>query len=159
MIAPHAPRLLGLAFALAGCSGTAQVARVATTSSAADAQSRPAASRTVDSAGFVDNGGRPSSETARTQMSGMRATEGGGDRPTGTPGAGIPVPPLDGPRPADDTCMLQARERGRRALCDREPTTAQLQRCASALRQLDCGSPAASLEGVEACEARVLCGP
>lgn len=145
--------------ALVACGGTQKAARLATSASVEDAQARPAASRTVDDAGFVDNAGRPSSETARTQMSGMRATEGGGERPTGTPGAGAPVPLLDGPRPREDACMMQARERGRRALCDRDPTTAQLERCASALRQLDCGSPAASKEGVEACEARVLCPP
>lgn len=149
------PRLAVLA--LAGCASSQRAARVATTASVEEAQARPTSSRTVDDAGFVDNAGRPSSETARTQMSGMRATEGGGERPTGTAGAGIPVPLLDGPQRREDACMLQARERGRRALCD--PATAQLERCASALRQLDCGSPAASKEGVEACEARVLCPP
>lgn len=46
---------------------------------------------TVDNAGFVDNGGRSSSETARTELSGMRATESGSERPTATTG-GIPLP-------------------------------------------------------------------
>lgn len=46
---------------------------------------------TVDNAGFVDNGGRTSDMTARTELSGMRATEAGGERPTATTG-GIPLP-------------------------------------------------------------------
>ena len=50
------------------------------------------ATRTIDNAGFVDNGGRTSDETSRSQMSGMRATEAGGERPTGTPGSGTPWP-------------------------------------------------------------------
>jgi hypothetical protein len=54
-------------------------------------------SHTVDNAGFVDNGGRTSDETSRTQFSGMRATEAGSERPTGTTG-GVPLP-LDPPTP------------------------------------------------------------
>jgi hypothetical protein len=49
-------------------------------------------SRTIDNAGFVDNGGRTSDETIRAQTSGMRATEVGSERITGTPGSGQPIP-------------------------------------------------------------------
>lgn len=52
-------------------------------------------SRTIDNAGFVDNGGRTSDETSRAQTSGMRATEVGSERITGTPGSGQPIPFLD----------------------------------------------------------------
>ncbi|AKV02819.1 hypothetical protein AKJ09_09482 [Labilithrix luteola] len=53
-----------------------------------------ATSRTIDNAGWVDNGGRTSDETIRTQLSGMRATELGSERITGTPGTGYPpLPP------------------------------------------------------------------
>jgi hypothetical protein len=48
--------------------------------------------RTVDNAGFVDNAGRTSEQTTRTESSGMRATETGSERPTGTPGSGLPLP-------------------------------------------------------------------
>ncbi|MBN9160012.1 MAG: hypothetical protein BGO98_32275 [Myxococcales bacterium 68-20] len=54
--------------------------------------------RTVDAAGFVDNGGRTSNETSRTELSGMRATETGAERPTGTPGVGLPLP-IEPPTP------------------------------------------------------------
>jgi hypothetical protein len=49
-------------------------------------------SRTIDNTGFVDNGGRTSDMRARSEASGMRATEAGSDRPTGTPGSGTPIP-------------------------------------------------------------------
>ncbi len=55
-------------------------------------ESRPPATHTVDNTGYIDNGGRSSSERGRSEMSGMRATEAGGDRPTGTPGSGFPIP-------------------------------------------------------------------
>jgi hypothetical protein len=51
-----------------------------------------ASSRTVDSAGFVDNAGRGSEERSRPETSGVRATETGSERPTGTPGSGLPLP-------------------------------------------------------------------
>jgi hypothetical protein len=51
----------------------------------------PASSRTIDSSGFVDNGGRTSEMHARTEASGMRATETGSDRTTGTPGSGLSI--------------------------------------------------------------------
>lgn len=59
-------------------------------------------SRTLDSTGYVDNGGRTSEQTVRTQMSGMRATEAGSERPTGSPGSGTPVIPV-GRRPRATT--------------------------------------------------------
>lgn len=60
--------------------------------------SRPPQSRTLDSTGFVDNAGRTSDQNARTQASGMRATETGGDRPIGGTG-GLPIPEPSGPDP------------------------------------------------------------
>jgi hypothetical protein len=74
-------------------------ARVTTTSASVPPAARPSSSRTVDSTGFTDNAGRSSNETARTEMSGMRATEGGFERPTGTPGTGFPLPIGRPPRP------------------------------------------------------------
>jgi hypothetical protein len=52
----------------------------------------PAGSRTSDASGFVDNGGRFLEERARTEMSGVRVTELGAERTTGTPGSGWPLP-------------------------------------------------------------------
>lgn len=57
---------------------------------------RPVPRQTVDSAGFVDNAGRTSEQTNRTESSGMRATETGSERPTGTPGSGLPLPEATG---------------------------------------------------------------
>lgn len=48
--------------------------------------------RTLDSTGYVDNAGRTSEQRNRTEASGMRATETGSERPTGTPGSGTPIP-------------------------------------------------------------------
>src|SRR5688572_29577460 len=53
---------------------------------------RPPPTRTLHSTGFVDNAGRTSEQTNRTEASGMRATETGGERPTGTAGSGLPLP-------------------------------------------------------------------
>jgi hypothetical protein len=53
---------------------------------------RPPPTRTLDSTGFVDNAGRTSEQTTRTEASGMRATETGSERPTGTAGSGLPLP-------------------------------------------------------------------
>ncbi|MBX3262609.1 MAG: hypothetical protein KIS78_15815 [Labilithrix sp.] len=77
-------------------------------------EARTSSPRTVDAAGFVDNGGRTSNESARTEMSGMRATETGAERPTGTPGVGLPIPiepPIErrpvgeraGPEPSEES--------------------------------------------------------
>lgn len=49
-------------------------------------------SRTADSTGFVDNAGRTSDQHGRSETSGMRATETGSERPTGTPASGTPIP-------------------------------------------------------------------
>ncbi|MBX3204287.1 MAG: hypothetical protein KF764_04425 [Labilithrix sp.] len=77
---------------------------VLTRSASVGPEARSSSSRTVDAAGFVDNGGRTSNETARTEMSGMRATETGAERLTGTPGVGLPLPiePAIPPRPAGE---------------------------------------------------------
>jgi len=101
-------------------------------------------SRTIDNAGFVDNGGRTSDETSRTQLSGMRATELGSERLTGTPGSGAPIPlpesalprsveevllegarsptstTREGTRFAADASSIEAVGRLARARCDRE---------------------------------------
>jgi len=100
--------------------------------------------RTIDNAGFVDNGGRTSDETNRSEMSGMRATEAGSERPTGTPGSGTPIP-IPTPRGAAPPPtrgegagaassergttvtstggpVVEAGERLARARCDRETT-------------------------------------
>jgi hypothetical protein len=53
---------------------------------------RPPPNRTLDSTGFVDNAGRTSEQTTRSEASGMRATETGSERPTGTAGSGLPLP-------------------------------------------------------------------
>lgn len=80
---------LGVVFLLAACGRGPE--RVVTTSATAPA-AVPTGSKTIDSTGWVDNAGRTSDQRARTEMSGMRATETGGERPTGTPGSGIPLP-------------------------------------------------------------------
>jgi len=64
---------------------------VTTTSGAMRPEARPSNPKTVDNSGFVDNAGRSSDERGRTEMSGMRATETGSERPTGTPGTGFPL--------------------------------------------------------------------
>lgn len=63
-----------------------------TTTTSARPESTATSSRTIDNAGFVDNAGRTSEMTSRTTSSGMRATETGSERPTGTPGSGMPIP-------------------------------------------------------------------
>jgi hypothetical protein len=95
-----------------------------------------ASARTLDSTGFVDNAGRTSEQLARTEASGMRATETGSERPTGTPGSGTPLPiEAKGQQPqagegagalgGDDTSASGAPGDGvvariARARCDRE---------------------------------------
>lgn len=93
---------LFLALALAGTCVTSQACTrgesnrsARTTTSSALLQPRAdrfqAQSRTIDNAGFVDNGGRTSEQTSRSEASGMRATEAGSERPTGTV-TGLPLP-------------------------------------------------------------------
>ncbi len=100
--------------------------------------------RTIDNAGFVDNAGHTSDETIRSQMSGMRGTEAGSERLTGTPGSGTPIP-IPSPRGATPPPtrgegagaassergttveptggpVVEAGERLARARCDRETT-------------------------------------
>lgn len=94
----------------------------------------PPATHTVDSAGYVDNGGRTSSERNRTEMSGMRATETGSQVPAGTPGSGLPLGPapeertgetpanrwaLGTPQPSGGSARVVAQLMAR-AYCDRE---------------------------------------
>lgn len=91
----------GVTLALAACQKDARD-RAASTITYGARLPRPdttaTSKRTLDSTGFVDNAGRTSEETVRTEASGMRATETGSERPTGTPGSGTPIPL--GPTPA-----------------------------------------------------------
>ena len=97
------------AFALAGAgwvatdcdNGPARAPNDVTTTSAAVPHpgAAPSSVHTVDSTGFVDNGGRTSDEVSRTEMSGMTPTEQGSERVTGTPGSGLPLP-IDPTTPA-----------------------------------------------------------
>jgi hypothetical protein len=101
----------------------------------------PPPTHTVDNAGFVDNGGRTSDEVARTQLSGMRATEMGSQRLTGTPASGLPIPGLDPPTPK------------------REPE--EMPRPRVAEPSVTAGAPNASLVGrlVQAvCDHETVCG-
>jgi hypothetical protein len=98
--------------------------------------------RTVDAAGFVDNAGRTSSETSRSELSGMRATETGSERPTGTPGTGLPIPIEPETRGLESAERPRPPETGRnttagapseaatgrltQALCDRENSCARV---------------------------------
>lgn len=86
--------VFALLAAAAGCdrARTRGPSGVTTTSASVRPEGRTSQTRTVDAAGFVDNAGRTSSETSRSELSGMRATETGSERPTGTPGSGLPIP-------------------------------------------------------------------
>lgn len=83
--------LLAVGASASACRTDSATGRAATTS-AERPDRRPAAGRTTDNTGFIDNGGRSSDMVSRSEASGMRATEAGSDRPTGTPGSGTPVP-------------------------------------------------------------------
>src|SRR4051794_24995803 len=90
--------------AIATACGPSDAIRLSQTSTTSVSVPRPAASgittRTIDNAGFVDNAGHTTDEVIRSQMSGMRVTELGSERITGTPGSGapIPIPPSAPPR-------------------------------------------------------------
>lgn len=93
--------LVAVGLAAVACSKSAAERPVATVTYSARLprpDSTATSARTLDSTGYVDNAGRTSEETVRTQMSGMRATETGSERPTGTPGSGTPIVPVR-PRP------------------------------------------------------------
>jgi hypothetical protein len=85
-----------VALAVGAACTQSSVDKAARTVTTQARQPRPdttaATTRTTDNAGWVDNGGRTSDETARTEMSGYRATEMGSERFTGTPGSGTPLP-------------------------------------------------------------------
>ena len=124
--------------AAAGCdrARTRGPSGVTTTSATVRPEARPSHPRTVDAAGFVDNAGRTSSETSRSELSGMRATEMGSERLTGTPGTGLPIPiepdvaeiesgerprpPAAGRTTPGGTPDLAVTGRVVQALCDRE---------------------------------------
>src|SRR4051812_42051423 len=83
---------------LAACArGDVGRGAVTTLTSGETNPSPPPQSRTVDNSGWVDPGGRTSDET-RPETSGMRATELGADRPTGT-NTGVPVGARTGEAP------------------------------------------------------------
>ncbi|MDB4934003.1 MAG: hypothetical protein JWP87_975 [Labilithrix sp.] len=130
------------ALAVAACQrgDAARPASTTTTSAGIPApQATGTTSRTIDNAGFVDNGGRTSDMLTRTEASGMRATEAGSERPTGTPGSGAPIPigptpppnigegagaassvrGTSGPHPSGGP-PVEALARFARARCDRE---------------------------------------
>lgn len=108
------------AFCLAGlgaCAG--QLDRPTQTALTSGRMPRPEANtsstRTVDNAGFVDNAGMTSDQRGRTEASGMRATETGSERPTGTPATGAPVPamePSTGPGPGRPAPLVTKDEPG-----------------------------------------------
>ena len=84
-------RLSVLVLALVAC-GRGELergARTTVTSGDPKPGASPTPSRTIDSTGFVDNGGRTSDMWGRTEASGARATEMGTNRPTGT-NTGVP---------------------------------------------------------------------
>jgi len=83
---------VGAAVVAAGCDRAPARSPTGVTTTSARPDARPAPVRTVDNTGFVDNAGRSSNERARTELSGMRATETGTEVPTGTPGSGLPLP-------------------------------------------------------------------
>lgn len=86
--------LLGACAVATACDRGAQGRDVRTALTSANTPppaSTAVSSRTIDNAGFVDNGGRTSDMTGRSEMSGMRGTEAGSERPTGTPGSGLPL--------------------------------------------------------------------
>lgn len=89
-----AAALAALGASMPACSrGNLDRGARTTTSSASTTRPdrRVPQSRTIDNAGFVDNAGRTSEQTNRTESSGMRATETGSERPTGT-ASGLPLP-------------------------------------------------------------------
>lgn len=84
---------VGGAFVLPACQhATNQDVDTAITT-AARPESTVTTSRTIDNAGWVDPAGRTSDETLRSEMSGMRGTEVGSERITGTPGSGLSPTP------------------------------------------------------------------
>ena len=97
------PSLLAVA-GVAACDGApARAPTDVTTTSATipSPASLPPSSHVVDAAGWVDPAGRTSDETNRSQFSGMRATEAGGQSTTGTPGSGLPLPIESNPKPSE----------------------------------------------------------
>jgi hypothetical protein len=111
----------------------------------------PSSVHTVDSTGFVDNGGRTSDEVARTEMSGMTPTEQGSERVTGTPGSGLHLPPYRAAqreRPAEGERVAEAgvpraivASSLTEALCRRDAT------CAAERHGRDWPTPAKCLAG------------
>ncbi|MDF2695821.1 MAG: hypothetical protein K0S65_4204 [Labilithrix sp.] len=110
------------------------------TSASVQPEGATSSPRTVDAAGFVDNAGRTSSETSRTEMSGMRASETGAERPTGTPGSGFPLPIEPRPRGPESTERPRPRAGDTQGAALGAPTEDVLGRAAQALcdREASC---------------------
>src|SRR5262245_53985219 len=129
-----APRHGILVVALAACAGA---------TSGETHPASPPTSRTIDSTGPVDNAGRTSDEViARPETAGVRPTELGSNRPTGT-NTGFPngarTGPSPEPPPTPRGALLLPREGGSpiaafadqpgrvgRAFCDREEVCARV---------------------------------
>jgi hypothetical protein len=127
----------GVAMVASACDRTGRD-RPASTITYSARQPRPdttaTSTRTIDSTGFVDTSGLTSEQRVRTEASGMRATEAGSERPTGTPGSGTPIPiePRPPQRIGEPPSALGGEERGAgapgdtiigrlaQAMCDRE---------------------------------------
>ncbi len=93
-------RVVVLLSMLCACGGGGELGRGAqTTLTSGEAHpSKPPESRTVDNTGFVDNSGRTSEETTRPETAGVRVTETGTDRTTGT-NTGVPNGARTGAQP------------------------------------------------------------
>jgi len=132
--------VLALALTVAACANSAAADRPATT---VTYSAPPPRSHTVDSTGFHDNAGRTSDQDARTEESGMRATETGTDDPA----ARVPATPR-APTPEEEVIVSAAPPEtiGRiaRARCDRETACSRVgekkrfstgEQCVSAYRE------------------------
>ncbi len=73
----------------------------------------------ADNAGYIDNGGRTSDETAPTELSGARPTENAGRPPAESPRT-APLPTAPAAPPKVETSFDDRSQRISRAICDRE---------------------------------------
>ena len=106
------PTLLAFAGVVAACDrAPARAPTDVTTTSASfpDPASLPPPSHSVTSAGSADNDGKTSDGTSRSEFSGMRPTEVGGQSPTGTPGSGFPLPIERNPKPSESERVQRQR--------------------------------------------------
>jgi len=82
------------AITASSCGPNGAIGRTSTTAgNVPRPEAMPPPTHTTDNGGFIDNGGRASGDEAnRPETAGMRSSELGMERPTGTPGAGFPLP-------------------------------------------------------------------